>query len=157
MSAIEAIAAITSTLSLIDKKLDDIKPKEIQKVVVIPKSENFSFIEVGRASTTSQTRPNAPNIEFQNPRDRPSSITEISIVPDVNFRTKGMIEITANDVILYRTKAAGDFTDIGDDTTVFKGGKTIQANQKIKVYLWNGVDANSVAITAKITFGEVIE
>lgn len=151
-----ATLAVSKTLGAFEKQFEKLKMPEIQKVITVDKPAKFSLTEINRASTTANARPSTPNMEFSNPRDSESIIEQISVVPDANFRSEGMVEIQVNDAPVYRTKSVGAFIDTGDDTTVFKRGKLVNNGDTIKVFIWNGVDTDSVALTVKITFGEVV-
>lgn len=131
-------------------------PKEIQKVKIVYDTEKFAQAKIGRCTSSSNSRPlwTAPSLTIQNPIDDYVAISEISIVPDVNFQTLGMIIISVNDVELYSNTAVADFTDVIDDVTIFKGGKTIKPKDKINVYIWNGTNTSAIACTVKVLFGE---
>ena len=129
---------------------------ELRETITIPVSreaDNFSFTEIGRATTTAIVKPETPNLEFNNPRKIDSTITSFSMVPSSGFKTKGLVIITVNGVAVLKNKAAADFTDVVDNITTILRGKKIKASEKLRVFIWTS-DATSSSLAVAVTFGE---
>jgi len=150
-AGIEIFKQIQKTLIEIKEELPKPKP-----VVVVQQVDKFSFTEIGRASTTSGTRPKTPDLTFDNPRDIESVIKEISYTPDTAYKTQGMISVQVDDVEIYKNKAVADFTDVSDGVIPMPDGKTIKRNGTVKVFIWNGTDTDAVALTVQVTFSESV-
>ncbi len=129
------------------------KTRETVTIPVSKTGDNFSFTEIGRATTTQTKKPETPDLEFENPRKIDSTVSSISIIPDASFKTKGIFSITVNNVELIKNKAAGDLTDVVDHLTEFFRGKKIRASQKVRVFLWTS-DATSSSLAVSVSFAE---
>jgi len=140
---------ISENLDLFKKEKD--KP---QAVKMILEPDSFSYTELGRATTILQSKQKSPDLEFKNPLDSQDVIvTEFSIIPNSSFKTKGMVELTVNDVTLFKNKAVADFTDISESVVKIIQGKTIKPSKSLKVFIWSP-DGTSVSLTNQVTFGE---
>lgn len=128
------------------------KQKDFVTIPIKQKPDTFSFTELGRATTIAVSKPDTPDLEFNNPRKVESVITGISIIPNSAFKTKGLVIITVNKVTVYKNKAAGDFTDLIDSKVDIPRGKTIKPSDKVRVHLWTS-DGTSSSLTVQVTFG----
>lgn len=136
----------------LEKKLDEIKPKEIQTVTVKEDPDTYSITELDRATTTSKKWNNKdnPNLQFENVLEKISTVKEISITPDAIFKTKGMVIITIDDSEVFKSKSFSAFTNITDSTIQIN--KTIQQNSKVKVFIISS-DGTEIALTVQVTLG----
>jgi hypothetical protein len=154
LSLIEVFTAFTSTLGLIQKKLDEVKPKAIQLVKIVFDPDAFSYSKVSRATTTGNTKALGATISFANPRDLDTSISKIILTPDAGFKVNGMIEVEANEVSLFTNTSVADFTDLPSVTIEFPNGKILKRNKKLNIFIWSPSSV-AIALTAQAVFGEV--
>lgn len=125
----------------------------IQKVRVVLNPKSYSYTELGRATTTNISKQNDADLEFENPLDKEIVVKTVSIVPDSSFKTKGMMLIKVNGTTIFKNKAVADFTDVSESIVEILEGKTIDAKEKLEVFIWSP-DATSVSLTSQVTFGE---
>ena len=146
-----------------DKKKNELEisfqpiKSEKRETITIPVSknaDNFSFTEIGRVKSTNSEKQETPDLEFDNPRKIDSTVTAISLIPDSAFRTDGMLLITINKVKVFANKAVLDFTDVNSILKTILRGKKIRANDKVRVFIWNGSDTTEIALTVLVTFAE---
>jgi len=135
------------------KKLDEVKPKEVQIVQIKQSPDEYSLTELDKVKTTSQkwTNKDNPLMSFENPLKEETIVKEISLMPDVLFKTKGKLLITIDDVDVFRSKSFDAFENIQD--TVVSIHKTITQDSKVKFFMISS-DGSEVGMTAQVTFGE---
>ena len=153
------IQALTSAIfgegiTRIVKKLNEVKPKDVQIVQVKQDPDGFSFTELEKVKTTSKTWNNKDNANliFENSLEKESIVKEISLTPDTNFKTKGKVIVTVDDATIFRSKTFDAFEDVVDIT--IKVNKTIQKDSKVKIFIVNSDDVTEVGLTASVRFGE---
>jgi len=148
------ISAIFGAFSdKIIKKLDEIKPKEIQIVNVKQDPNSYSLSELDKVTTINQkwTNKDNPIMQFENPLEESTVVKEIDIVPDTNFKTLGKLIITIDDVDVFKSKSFTSFEDISEN--VIKVNKVIKKDSKVKFFLISS-DGTAVGISAQVTFGD---
>ncbi len=155
MVVIQALTSAIFGLGIdkIVNKINEIKPKEIQIVNVKQSPNSYSITELDKVTTTNKkwTTKDNPNLEFENPLQKESVVKEISIIPDTNFKIKGKIRITIDDVDVFTSKSFTAFENVIDDTV--KINKTINQDSKVKIFLISS-DGTQVGVTIQVTFGE---
>ncbi len=153
MVAIEIAIAKAFDLAFEKYKKDKESENPKTQLVKFPLVD-FSYTELDDETTTQKEfNKDEPNLVFDNPYKRTCLVKEISIIPDDNFKTKGMIEIYIGDEIFFRNKKFGNFKHISESLTSIMGGKKINPNNSITMYLKSS-DGAKVGITAQVTFGE---
>ena len=137
----------------ITKKLDEIKPKDVQVVMVKQNPDTYSITELDKKTTTNQkwTNKDFPIMEFENVLEKQGIIKEISLTPDANFKTKGKCIITVDDSEVFISKSFTSFEDIIDTTIPIN--KTIEQDSKVKIFMISS-DGTAVGLTAQATFGD---
>jgi len=136
-------------------KLEQIKPKDVQTVKFEEKPEEYSITLLDKATTTSSkwTNKDNPNMEFKNElKKKSSTVKQISIIPDTNFKTSGKLLITIDDVVIFKSKSFGAFEDVAE--SIIQINKTISQESKVKIFMVNNDNATNIGITAQVTFGE---
>ena len=151
----QAIASVMlgKFADIITKKMDELKPKDIQTVQIRNKPDGFSITLLDDVSTTSQKWKNKDNadLQFENELSKESILKEISVIPNNSFKTKGKMMITVDDSLVFQTKS---FTAFGDGTeSNIKINKTIQQDSKVKIFIISA-DGTSVSASIQVTFGE---
>ena len=142
-------------LNKFQKKLDVLKPKDIQIVNVKQDPDSYSITVLDDVSTTSKKFGNLkdnPDIEFKNELEKESIVKEITIIPNTAFKTKGKIIITVNDVPVFKSKSFTAFQNI--ISSIIKINKTISQDKKVKVFIVNDDDITSVGVSIQVTFGD---
>lgn len=141
----------------LSKKLDEVKtelkPKEIQIVHVKEDPDSYSITIINDVTTTNQkwTNEDKPILEFENELKKESIVRQISIIPDTNFKTKGKIIVTIDDIPVFISKSFTSFEKLSESTIIIN--KTIKQDSKVKFFLISS-DGLAVGITAQVTFGE---
>ena len=125
----------------------------IQKVRVVLNPKSYSYTELGRATTTNTVKQDDADLEFQNPLDKEIVVKSVSMIPDSDFKTKGMALIKVNGTTIFKNKAVADFTDLVDTVVEILEGKTIDPKEKLEVFIWSP-DGTIVSLTLQVTFGE---
>lgn len=135
------------------EKLDEIKPKDVQVVIVKQNPNTFSSSILQKASTIKQkwTVKDKPILEIANVLAQASIIEEITLIPDNNFKTKGKVIITVDDSEVFQSKGFNAFENIID--TKLKINKTINQDSKVKLFMISS-DGTAVAMTMQVQFGE---
>ncbi len=114
---------------------------------------------VKKIETGVQDKPNVPQFEIKNTRNKDVTIFSISLLPDKQFKSSGNIVInvfgTTNDT-LAQIKA----DDLEDVSTVIidlgSDGFNFRKNDVLRFFVWrNGAGAN-VKLTLDVTSGEKI-
>ena len=141
----------------LSKKLDEmkneIKPKDVQLVEVKINPDSFSYTEIDKVTsigTTWKTK-NEANMVFDNTLKKETTVKEISLIPDTNFKTKGKIMITIDDVPIFQSKSFTAFENAGQ--TTIPVNKTITAISKVKFFIMSS-DGTLIGITGQVTFGD---
>ena len=116
--------------------------------------------DLRRISTdvTSFPNSNSPQFNFKNQSSVIKRIFALSVIPDANFQTKGILKITLNDAPLFPigNLQAGDFTDISalnipiPDTY----GLKILPKDELKVFIASP-DGTTVTISVAVFIGEL--
>ncbi len=153
------IQALTSAIfgegiNRLIKKLDEIKPKDIQIVNVKNNPDEFSRTILDDGTTTNKKwgdLKSNPDLEFENPLEKETIVSEIDIVPDTAFKTKGKCIITVDDIPVFQSKNFSSFTLINEN--VIKVNKTIQKDSNVKVFMISS-DGSAVGLTVQVRFGE---
>ncbi|MCJ8305659.1 MAG: hypothetical protein HRU07_01255 [Nitrosopumilus sp.] len=135
------------------KKLDEVKPKDRQIVIVKQDPNSFFKSELVKVKTDKKkwTTKDKPILQFENILEKESIVKEISIIPDKNFKTKGKLLITVDDSEIFQSKTFDAFEDVAE--LVIPINKTIQQNSKIRLFMISKDDAE-IGLTAFVTFGE---
>ena len=129
---------------------------EKQAVTVKLEPDSFTLTELDHVSTISKEYSDLlePDLEFENPLKRDVIVTEFSILPDSNFKTHGTVKIYANDVILFKSKQAGNFENVNASVVKILQGKTIKPDSSVKVFIKNDDGTTPVKLTVQLTYGE---
>jgi len=102
----QAIASVMlgKFADIITKKMDELKPKDIQTVQIRNKPDGFSITLLDDVSTTSQKWKNKDNadLQFENELSKESILKEISVIPNNSFKTKGKMMITVDDSLVFQ-------------------------------------------------------
>lgn len=135
------------------EKLDEIKPKEVQIVIVKQNPDTYSITEIDKKTTTNTkwTVKDKPIMQFKNVLEKQGIVKEISLRPDTNFKTKGKAIITVDDSEVFISKSFTSFEDIID--TTIPVNKTIEQDSKVKIFMISS-DGTAVGLTAQVTFGD---
>ena len=135
------------------KKLDEIKPKEIQVVIVKQNPDTYSITELDKKTTTNEkwTTKDFPIMKFKNVLEKQGIVKEISLRPNTAFKTKGKCIITVDDSEVFISKSFISFEDIIE--TTIPVNKTIEQDSKVKVFMISS-DGTAVGLTAQVTFGD---
>ena len=134
------------TIDILNQIRDKITPAEIHE---IPK---FSQTKLHRISSANTKLNDVPNYVIKNKLAKDVKLDTISIIPDSEFQTKGMIKILLDDFILFENDAVGDFTDVAEFTKYYEGGILFPRNTALKFYIYNGTDGNSIAATVSASY-----
>lgn len=134
------------------EKLDLIKPKEVQVVIVKQDPDLFSYSEIDKQTTTNTkfTTKDFPIMEFENKLNTTSIVKSISFRPDTAFKTKGKMIVTIDDSEIFVSKGFDAFSDVID--LVIPVNKTIEQDSKVRIFMISS-DGSAVGITALISFG----
>ena len=81
-------------------------------------------------------------------------IDEICVIPDKEFKKKGILVIDLNTSEIFSSKNTGDWEDVAQSIIRIVDGKEILPHKTIDLYFWNGTDATEIGLTSQITFGE---
>ena len=107
-------------------------------------------------STSNTSRPITPQLTITNPLDKISFVNLLEIVPDAEFTLKGKLIITINDVTVFdNSEDSNSFKQVMrkliplDNPELRKG-----SSGKIKFFVWNGSDSNTVEISIGVSIGE---
>lgn len=136
------------------KKIDGIKPKDVQVVNVKQDPNEFSR-SILDDTTTTETQfkdlKTSPQLTFENPLEKEAIVEQIDIIPDTAFKTKGKCIITVDDIPVFQSKNFTSFTLISED--VIKVNKTIDKDSKVKVFMISS-DGTAVGLAVQVRFGE---
>lgn len=145
--------AIAKIADVVLDKYKKIKEDSKQNVIVTThETDKFSLTELDDAVTTQKEfDKDNPNLEFENPYKKPCKVKTISIVPDDEFKTKGMIEVYIGDEIFFRNKNFGNFRKIDASVIPLDGGEIIKVNEAIRVFIKSS-DESSVGVAVQVTF-----
>ena len=125
---------VSRALDKVITKMNDLKPKDVQLVMVQEKPDSYSYTEIDRATGDKQKWDmKNPDAEFKNVLKQESKVREISVVPDTVFKSKGMFIITVDDIPVVKSKSFTAFTD--PDYGKFKINQTIARDKSVKVFL----------------------
>ena len=135
------------------KKLDEVKPKDVQIVQVRQDPDSFSSSELDKVTTENKKWTNKDNalLTFENTLEKETIVKEISLSPDSVFKTKGKLMITIDDVDVFKSKSFTSFEDVIDLLIVIR--KTISQGSKVKFFMISS-DGTAVGMTALVSFGE---
>ena len=144
------VAATSLFMRGIDKLIEKVKPKEIQKVQVVQEQVSFVDSKITRINSTNTKRQETPDFEVKNPRNTDVKIKRISVIPDSAFKTKGRLVVTVNDVKIFSDLAVTDWTDV----TIFEihldvETQILQHDRSIKFFIWT---SDGTAINLTITY-----
>lgn len=150
------------TMKMVNEIINKLTPllnlgKKIPQIVRIkPDPDKFSFSQLKRATSTSKTYPDdeSPDIEIANPLDRDTSVKEISLVPDAGFKTNGIVRIFIDEVRVFKSDEAANFTDIADNSIKFNEGRRIKQKRSVKVFIKNDDGSTSISLAVQVTFGD---
>ena len=130
------------------------KVPQLVRVIDIAVKFNQTFVKRG-TTTSNKFDSESPVKEFLNPLDRDTMVKEISFVGNAGFRTNGILKITIDDVPVFESESAGDFTDATEGLSVpLRNGKLIRQNRSVKILLKNDDNATSVSVAVEVTFGD---
>lgn len=147
---------ITKIVDAIFEKYRKIKDelKETISIFQFP-TDNFVHFELDDETTTStEFDHDTANMEFENPFKRKTLIKGISIVPDDNFKSNGLVEIYIDDEIIYHNKKAGNFANISQSKIELSRGKPIKAGKSVKVFLKTDDESVTVGLAVEVYFGD---
>ena len=134
------------------KSIDDNSEKT--KIVTVKQNpDGFNSTELDYAETIQTkfgTRDN-PNLEFENILEKESIVKEISLIPNVNFKSKGKVFVTIDDSVVFKNNKFDSFKDLS--SSIIKINKKISQNSKVKIFIISQ-DGTSVRLTVQVTFGE---
>lgn len=135
------------------KKLDEVKPKDVQVVIVKQNPNTFSSTILEKGTTTNEKWQNKdfPILKIENSLAEASKIEEITLIPNANFKTKGKVIITVDDSEVFQSKGFNAFENVID--TKLKINKTINQDSKVKLFMISS-DGSAVAMTMQVQFGE---
>lgn len=151
------------TMKLVSEIIDKLRPllqmgKKIPQIVTIRADPDlFTFTEMGRATTTSKTydlESATTTITITNPLDRDTTVKEISLVPNANFKTNGIVAVHVDERKVLNQKAVADWTDLSELIIKFNQGKRIRQKRDLKIAIKNDDASTSVSLTAVVTFGD---
>lgn len=117
----------------------------------------FDFFEwiPSRVSTSLTERPNTPTIEIKNPYKKDIRITNLSFVPDANFKLYGSLEVMVNEVPKLRGKSASTFLDVGViNVPLPEGGIVLKRNKSVEIRIWTSV--GTVFLTTSVAMGDFL-
>jgi len=146
------ISAVNSLKLMVDtflkreedkNKVIQVKQKPLRRISIIT--------DVGTSILKSYDQ-NKPSLVVENV-DGFSKIKEISIAPDDDFKTKGLMIITVDDVKIYELKSLDVFQIINTQTISIPEGLTLKPNDKIKFLLISS-DGAEVKLAVSVTFSD---
>lgn len=141
-------------IDAIGKKIDAIKPKDVQTVIVKQDPDTYSYTELDDA-TTQDTKwgdlKSKPDLEFENALEKRTVVKEITLIPDTAFKSKGKVIVTVDDVPVFKSKSFTAFEKLLD--TTIQINKTIEQDSKVKVFMISS-DGSQVGLSAQVTFGD---
>jgi len=136
-----------------------IKNPQGQVVATIPlQLASFRFFKTGLARVSYNKNAKtvgSPQIQFTNPyKDRKVTVTNISLVPDANFKTHGIVEVDVNGRSILDPTLVGSFTDLIDfNIPLPEGGIILDEGLTIDVFIWNDDNVTAVNLTASFAVG----
>lgn len=145
----------------VDKRTNEIiikdeRGKEISRfpnesdVKLAPFDIFHAFIK--RVTTNVTSVPQKAQIEFENPFKSDITLTSLSFVPDAVFQTKGVAIVKIGGS--YITIDTASLTDVdGVNVPLPPNGIKFNHDEKIEVFVWNGVDAVNVSLTMLVGIG----
>jgi hypothetical protein len=145
---IETLSLLLTGHELLMKKIDELRPKEIQKVKIVDDAFELQKIYFDRQSTTNTKKPDKPDIVFEN-LDADTEIENLSVITGTDFKTKGFLTILIDGgTLLPEQSAAGKFTDVDVlNIPLSNNRKKFKRKRKIEFFIWSS-DGTSVSITA---------
>jgi len=150
------VLTLSSFANIMDKVIEKLKPKDIQKVEVINRPFKFATTLFKRGTTTSNKKPDDPTFILKNTRKDDVRIFRIGIVPDAAFKTNGNALIKNHDGEIISIKT-GDLTDVSDiPINMLPNGQHLKRGESIEVFLWNDDNITSVSLTVAALIGEFI-
>ena len=87
-----------------------------------PETPTFSQTKLHRISSAAQKFGDVPNYRIKNTLAKDVKLDTISLIPDAEFQTKGMIKITLNGFTLFQNDAVADFTDVAEFVKYYQDG-----------------------------------
>ena len=120
--------------------------------------EHINYV-VKKLTTGLQIKPNEPQFELKNTRNKDTTIFSISILPDRQFSTNGNLSIniygTTNDSLT--DIRAGDIEDVsGIVIDLGSDGMNFRKNDVLRFFIWREGAGADVSLTLDITTGEKI-
>lgn len=152
------MSAVLPTQSFFERMFDrliaslsELKPRDIQKVKILTEPYKTTKTLIDRATTTATVEPTNPQIEMKNPIDDDMRVTAITIIPNENFKTKGILRLLINGVEELKTKE-GDLTDYSTlNIPIANEGKLIERNKGVSLHIWTS-DGTSSSVTLQASF-----
>lgn len=128
-------------------------PKTGEQVAISGKGTSWAHCPNKRLSTSAQTfsedGDNAGTLLWHNQSQGSKKVSYVSLIPDTNCKTKGIVQILINDVLVFQN-LVGYFTDVGSDNVDFAPyGMDVPAGAKVFVKLGSS-DGTAVACTVKV-------
>lgn len=128
----------------------------VAKIPLKLASYRFFKTNIGRGNYNKNAKTvGNPTIIFTNPyKDKKVTILGISLVPDANFKTHGIVEIDVNKRSVLDPSTVPVFADITDfQVPLPEGGLTLDEGETIDVYLWNDDNVTTVTMTTVFAVG----
>lgn len=120
--------------------------------VSFPKGANTAYAPIKRGSTASANGTNL--IDFQNQGAIDLKIQSISIVPDNNFKTSGVVQIVVNDRQVFKNNQA-DFTDLSSNQIELPfDGLKLKPSQHLQIYIFSPDGATTVTATVQAVLND---
>lgn len=120
-------------------------------------SPQYDFKRITSSQTTKPDE-NTPSYELKNTSGVIKRIFSISIVPDSNFKTDGILAISINETTFFPigNLQAGDFQDVDSITIPIPDtyGLKILPKDKLKLFIWSP-SGSLVGVTISVFIGEL--
>lgn len=147
---VETLSLLFTVGERILKKLEELKPKEIQKVAIVTEPYTMTKTVIDRISTSATKEPDKADMEIKAPVDAECRVLSITLIPDATFKTEGLFCLKINDVEELRIDAQADLTDFGTiNVPLPNEGKVLQRGKSVKVLAWNPT-GNPVKLSAQV-------
>jgi len=107
-------------------------------------------------STSLTARPTTPQVIIENPYDAISFVNMLEIVPDAEFTLKGKVVITINEITVFdNSNESNAFKQILRRKIEISNPELRKGSSgKIKFFVWNGTDSNTVELNFGMSLGE---
>lgn len=113
----------------------------------------FSQTYLQRMESNNTKKQVTPDYQLINPLDKEIFVTGIVLVPDSYFQLKGKAIVQINGVVVFDEADSETFKDV-NELPIALTQKILGRAQKIEIWVWNGTDSDTVALTANIKLSE---